>query len=532
MAETKFKPSAALSKSVHANGGLVSAGIITLILFQICWVLSGLLFTKMMDEYQPKYTWALGVVLISAVALTSFQDLIDMKLIPNLYNSMNNDFVTALLETFETKRTSPNLGKAVSLFTHLHYNSVELFMNIREYMVPAVISICIGICAFFYIDRTLGMTFGAAVLLFAGLYTAAIYIMKRPGIEMEECRMDQDETTSDMLLNMHNIFAVNNTKGHLSSFHGDLNRCKQKDEKYFSSVAGARSLLMVALTIVFVAPLLVLIKLSRNRAISIGSFAGGLFILAFIREYLFSTINHIGNMSWYSSYLIQADKNVEELLASTEVDPLLNYRTEPPADNTIILKDANALIKFPDLTIAPGDRLVLRGPIGSGKSTLLNVLFGKLPYTGSVTIGGIEVRELNITVLRNYIILVPQTVSLFQNTLYYNISYGNDSTREQVQALLDKFNITFATLDEDMGRLGERLSGGQRQLVFLLRALLNTKDFKIVLMDEPTSALDPKTRQIALQIIEELIGNRTAIIVTHDEALEKIATNVLHLSAA
>lgn len=532
MANIDFVPSVALGKSVQANGGLVSAAVITLILFQICWVLSGLLFTKIIDKFETKYMWALGVVLVSCIALTSVQDLIDMKLIPNLYNSMNSEFISALLKTFETKRSSPNIGKAVSLFTHLHYNSVELFMNIREYMLPAAISLFIGVGLFFYINTKLGITFSVAALLFIGLYAAAIFIMQRPGLEMEECRMEQDENTSDMLLNMHNIFAVNNTRRHLELFTGDLERCKQKDEKYFASAAGARSLLMTALTLVFVAPLIMLIKLSRDKAITIGSFAGGVFVLAFIREYLFSTINHIGNMSWYSSYLIQADKNVDELFTTNDVDPLVNYRTEPPADNTIIVRNAVAagFIKFPDLTIASGDRLVLRGPIGSGKSTLLNVLFGKLPYTGSITIGGIEVRELNISVLRDYIILVPQTVSLFQNTLYYNISYGNNSSREQVQSLLDKFEITFATLDENMGRLGERLSGGQRQLIFLLRALLHKDKIKIVLMDEPTSALDPKTRQIALKIIEELIGDRSAILVTHDEALEKVATEVLHLN--
>jgi ABC-type multidrug transport system fused ATPase/permease subunit len=261
--------------------------------------------------------------------------------------------------------------------------------------------------------------------------------------------------------------------------------------------------------------------------------AASVFILAFIREYLYMSIHRLGQLSWYSSYLSQADDDVRVLLHQDDIQQDQSALIKvAPTESSIVLRDVVIVdrIRLPNMTIMPGERLVLRGPIGSGKSTLLNVLFGKLPYTGSVTIGGVEVRDLDIMTLRDIVLFVPQTVSLFQNTVYYNITYGKpETTREQAQTLLDKYNITFAKLDDDVGRLGENLSGGQRQLIFLLRALLRKDSAKIILLDEPTSALDPNTRRIALDIIQELIGTRSAILVTHDVALEAVATQVLHL---
>lgn len=537
-----FKPSDSLRRAVHNNSPNVAGGVILLVMFQVCWIMFGVLFTKLADKtrdvnqgtFSDKVLyWAFGLSLVGAIVFTAAQDLIDVKLIPALYRAMNDEFITSTLKTFESRRSSPQVGKIVSIFSHLHYNSVELFVNIREYMIPACISAIIGIGAFFYINRILGLMFTGAVIVFGLAYIGAIYMMQKPVLDQEECHLTRDQTTSDLLLNIHNIYAVNNTNRQIESFRDDLNRCQAKDEGYYSSASGARAMLMIVLSIAFVIPMLYLLHLARKNTISYPMFASGVFVLAFIREYMFATVNHLGSMAWYSAYMLQVDTKVQELLHQDELMPDKVLSTVAPENSTIRLRDVLVaeMITLPDITINPGDRLVLRGPIGSGKSTLLNVLFGKLPYTGSVTIGGVEVNDLDVTVLREFMLLIPQTVSLFENTVYYNIAYGSDASREAVQALLDKYNITFVQLDDNVGRMGEALSGGQRQLIFLLRAMMHKDKIKIILMDEPTSALDDKTRQKALQIIEDLIETRSAILVTHDFTLEQVATQVLHLKA-
>jgi ABC-type multidrug transport system fused ATPase/permease subunit len=535
-----FQPSAALSRAIHNNSAPVSGGVLLLIMFQVCWVMFGILFTKMAerDGGQTAFSkktlyWAFGLSLVGAILFTAAQDLVDVKLLPALYKSMNDEFMTATLNTFESRRTSPQIGKIVSIFSNLHYNSVQLFVNVREYMIPAIVSAFIGMGIFFYINRTLGGIFTGAVIVFGLAYVGAIYMMQKPVLEQEECHMNRDQTTSDLLLNIHNIYAVNNTNRQIESFRNDLSMCQQKDEGYYNSAAGARAMLMIVLSVAFLIPLIYLLKLVRDpvKPIAFSMFASGVFVLAFIREYMFATVNHLGSMAWYSAYMLQVDRKVHELMYQDEILPRKVLRMTPPDDSTIRLSHVLVadLIALPDIVINPGDRLVMRGPIGSGKSTFLNVLFGKLPYTGSLTIGGVEVNDLDVTVLREFMLLIPQTVSLFQKTVFYNIAYGTDATREDVQALMDRYDITFTTLDYDVGRGGENLSGGQRQIILLLNAMLHKQKINIILMDEPTSALDANTRTKALQIIEDLIETRTAILVTHDPTLEALSTQTLHL---
>jgi ABC-type bacteriocin/lantibiotic exporter with double-glycine peptidase domain len=531
--ECNFRPSRALQGAMKHNGSRIAGVVLSSIVFQTCWVLSGLMFSKLIDSGNAKYGWALGILLLATIVLSAAQDLIDIKLIPNLYQRMNDSFMTAIIKSFETRRNSPNTGKIVSLFSNLYFNSVELFIIVRENLVPAVTSMLVGAVVFFAIHPVLGSVFTGTIAIFAGLFVAMMIALQKTGKECEACRLDQDDSSTDMIMNMHNIFAMNMSNRHLDTFRGDLNKCLKIDRKFLTKIAGGRTVLTFGLTLVFVGSLVAIMWLTRNNKMSVTMVAASVFILAFIREYLYMSIHRLGQLSWYSSYLSQADDDVRVLLHQDDIQQDQSALIKvAPTESSIVLRDVVIVdrIRLPNMTIMPGERLVLRGPIGSGKSTLLNVLFGKLPYTGSVTIGGVEVRDLDIMTLRDIVLFVPQTVSLFQNTVYYNITYGKpETTREQAQALLDKYNITFAKLDDDVGRLGENLSGGQRQLIFLLRALLRKDSAKIILLDEPTSALDPNTRRIALDIIQELIGTRSAILVTHDVALEAVATQVLHL---
>jgi ABC-type bacteriocin/lantibiotic exporter with double-glycine peptidase domain len=158
----------------------------------------------------------------------------------------------------------------------------------------------------------------------------------------------------------------------------------------------------------------------------------------------------------------------------------------------------------------------------------LNILFGKLRYTGVVRMGGLDVDQAEVSNWRKHIIFVPQTVTLFNDTVYYNVAYGNDASRQDVLAAMTKYQIFTIDLDTQVGRLGENLSGGQRQIIFLLRSYFR-KNIKLVLMDEPTSALDANTRDNAMILINDIIKDRTAIIVTHDPSIVDLSTKTLTL---
>ena len=175
-----------------------------------------------------------------------------------------------------------------------------------------------------------------------------------------------------------------------------------------------------------------------------------------------------------------------------------------------------------DLTIKPGESVAIVGSSGSGKTTLANMLprfFA--PSKGKVIIDGQEISGIKLKSLRANIALVSQEVSLFNDSVMANVTYGSGGVVdvEQVNAASDAaFASEFIQKLPDgyeslVGEKGMKLSGGQRQRLAIARALY--KDAPIVIMDEATSALDATSEMLVKEAFEELRQGRTTIIIAH-----------------
>ena len=171
-----------------------------------------------------------------------------------------------------------------------------------------------------------------------------------------------------------------------------------------------------------------------------------------------------------------------------------------------------------------GERVRLAGPVGSGKTTLLRLILGTNRYqAGTILVGGHDIAATSARSLRRAIVYVPQQPTLFDRTLYENVSYGTDATREQVAARLREYGVDYVGMDEKLGRRGSRLSGGQRQIVYLIRCLFR-EDAPLLLLDEPTASLDPDARKVVLRLLDQVMGSRTVLMATHDPDLARMAT--------
>ena len=130
---------------------------------------------------------------------------------------------------------------------------------------------------------------------------------------------------------------------------------------------------------------------------------------------------------------------------------------------------------------------------------------------------------------------MPQQPRLFDRTLWENLSYGNESLRPiDIYNLLKQLDlhdlekVFRSKMYEYVGKQGYKLSGGQRQMVFLMRTLMN-KDAKVVILDEPTSALDSRSRNQVLKLIQAGARKRSLIVITHDEELLQYVDRVVYL---
>ncbi|GCL64286.1 type I secretion system permease/ATPase [Pseudaquabacterium pictum] len=203
----------------------------------------------------------------------------------------------------------------------------------------------------------------------------------------------------------------------------------------------------------------------------------------------------------------------------------------PPMTGRLEFRDVNfaypgqpPVVEGLNLRIRPGERVGIIGKLGSGKSTLLRLILNQYaPTTGSVLVDDIVNTQLEPLSLRRQIGYVPQDVTLFHGTLRENIELGRVQADDA--ALLEAMRVS--GLDEivaqlpggvgtQVGERGERLSGGQRQIVAIARALL-TKP-RLLLMDEPSSMIDPGNEQKLIARLRAL-GDTTIVLVTHRMAM-------------
>ncbi|WP_019277986.1 ABC transporter ATP-binding protein/permease [Vibrio coralliilyticus] len=215
-----------------------------------------------------------------------------------------------------------------------------------------------------------------------------------------------------------------------------------------------------------------------------------------------------------SHIVAPSDKVVSTQQLASEVifdDVTFHYPSRPE----------HAAIEHLALKAEEGKVLALVGPSGAGKTTLFELLQRFYdPQSGQVTLGGVDVRQMDPNELRLQMALVPQQPALFSNNVLHNIRYGNpDATDEQVIEAAKKAHAHDFIMklpegyDSFLGERGVRLSGGQRQRIAIARAIL--KDPNILLLDEATSALDSESEHHVQQALEELMRNRTTIIIAH-----------------
>ena len=188
-----------------------------------------------------------------------------------------------------------------------------------------------------------------------------------------------------------------------------------------------------------------------------------------------------------------------------------------------------------NVSIAPGEIVALVGESGGGKSTFIDLVSGYyLPRKGKVLIDGIDMRNIDLSVHRGHIGVVPQEVVLFNDTISANIRYGKFFASEtelkeaarkaHADIFIEKFPKKYKQL---VGERGVKLSVGQKQRVAIARAILRNP--KILILDEPTSALDSQTERFITESLGELMRGRTTFIVAHRLSTVRKAHKILVL---
>ena len=190
----------------------------------------------------------------------------------------------------------------------------------------------------------------------------------------------------------------------------------------------------------------------------------------------------------------------------------VNYKYDD--SNEYVLKNVN-------LDVKAGEIVAFVGKSGSGKTTLVNLLARFFNTDeGSVTVNGVNIKNIPLKIYRNKFAIVPQETFLFGGTIKENISFGKEVTDEEIitaAKMANAYNFIQEDLpnkfETEVGERGALLSGGQKQRIAIARALI--KNPEIMILDEATSALDSESEKLVQDALDSLMEGRTTFVIAH-----------------
>ena len=381
-----------------------------------------------------------------------------------------------------------------------------------------------GILVMFF-DWSYALILVAAAILY-GVYTVKVTAWRTPFIrQSNEANSRANTRAIDSLINYETVKTFGTEATETTFYDEDLaiwERARARNRYSLAALnVGQAFIVHIGLLAIMIIATVAVVE----GRISIGS-------LVAINGYAVQVFVPLHALGSIYRQLKNAFTDVERMFDILETRPKIASRPAAPAlpagDGPVefsmvdfAYQPERRILKAVDLCIEPGQTVALVGPSGSGKSTLVRLLFRFYdPVDGAIRVNGRDIREVDLDSLRRAIGVVPQDVTLFNDTLYHNIGYGRfEADRSAVERaaslarlaeLIDRLPNGFDTV---VGERGLKLSGGEKQRVAIARAIL--KDPTFLIFDEATSSLDTVTERAIMRAIDEISARHTTLIISH-----------------
>ena len=516
----------------------VSFAIVALLLAKIASVLTPLVLGKAVDSL-TELSSGINLFMLIPIALISSY---------GLARIISFTFVAIRDALFS--KVSQNAIRKISLnmFKHLHYLSLQFHLNrqtgaLAKYIdrgtkgidfllryvlfnvVPTFFEIFLVAAILFYLY---GIWYAVVTLTTIGVYSYLTFRITewRNLFRKIMNQADNDVSTKmiDSLLNFETVKYFNNEDYEFARLDKSLKEYELAANKSRHSL----SLLNIAQTFIIMLGITIMLVMSaygiKNGNINVGGFV---VINAYMLQ-LYQPLNFLGSV--YRE-IRQALTDMENMFSLLEVkqSSKKNLNTMPQNKETEIKFDnvsfdydiRRTIIKNISFNVYDGKKVAIVGPTGAGKSTISRLLFRFYePKEGNIYINDTNINTISQDSLRKTIGVVPQDTVLFNDTIYYNIAYGNtEATKEEVIDAAKNADIhNFISILPDgydtlVGERGLKLSGGEKQRVAIARAIL--KNPKIFFFDEATSSLDSSTEKEIQKNLENISRNKTTLIIAH-----------------
>lgn len=262
-----------------------------------------------------------------------------------------------------------------------------------------------------------------------------------------------------------------------------------------------------------------------------------LFIHQICRNFITYTQNFANSFIQLNTHALSYERLRSIMVLPAEYMQIDNCTDVLLPNESIIFENVNVsygehrVLKNVNLFIQPGEIVCLVGESGSGKTTLVKALLQMVDYQGRILIGGVDCKDIPLSVLRGHIGLSPEHNDLFPMSVYDNIKFGDLYASElEIDSVMEKAAIKDLNemKERQAGESGSFLSGGQRQKVSFARVLL--KNSPVIILDEPTAALDNESELQILSTIENLKKEgKSVLMITHKLSSLPIADRIFRI---
>jgi ABC-type transport system involved in Fe-S cluster assembly fused permease/ATPase subunit len=480
-----------------------------------------------------------GIARIAALGFGELRNAIFSKVAQNAITQLTlNTFkhLHSLSLQFHLGRQTGALSKFIDRGTKgVNFLLTYVLFNV----IPTIIEIFLvaGILAFVY-----GWKYALITLITISLYIVVTFTVTQWRLQFRRRMNAADNAVStkliDSLLNFETVKYFNNEKHEYER----LNESLKEYEKESVNNQYSLSYLNIAQTVVIMVGITIMLVMSaydiRAGHLSIGGFV---VINAYMLQ-LYQPLNFFGTV--YRE-IRQSLTDMENLFTLWEEKPNLTDSDQSVSQTkqasirfenvSFDYDERRTIIENISFEVPDGKKVALVGPTGAGKSTISRLLFRFYdPKQGAIFINNENIKDISQSSLRKMIGVVPQDTVLFNDTIYYNISYGNPKASEEqiyeAARSADIHNFVMGLPDGYQTLVGERglkLSGGEKQRVAIARAIL--KNPSIFFFDEATSALDSTTEKEIQKNLQTISQNRTTLVIAHRLSTAADADEILVL---
>lgn len=455
--------------------------------------------------------------------LYAWKEYIDNQITPKVQTFIRNKcmykYISQNRDTFKTM----NVMNTISSLPKYFYQNYE---SMLKFWIPFVSTFFFYIIFLFWVDSKVGLS---SAFVFTSLLVTFYMAYRKLSSYSNQVFKSQDELLhnyENVLLNNETIQSYNKEMDELAN----LDAYEKEFEKgrvrlvYYTDVVKFSFIIIMFIFLLSVFFYLYH-KMKRNpELLPTWKFISFITVLFFIVRYVITlmvqlrTIIQVGGMLYTSRNINVIDDDPSEPISFSSYDiEMKNISFSYPSNPSMYILE-NFTLKIPYQS-----NLCLKGKIGSGKSTIAKLLCKMyFPNEGQITIGGVDIKRISKTQHKQIIYMMNQNTLLFSGkTVFENICYAFRST--QKKSILDPYDLpsTFLEiLDKKVIENGINISGGQKRMIYIIRALLHRAP--IVILDEPTDSLDKTSSEYIYKAIRQLQKSKTVICISHDAKMPSL----------